>query len=177
MYAGTKHWACVCIDLRKEKHNNCMLSAKSVLTFAFWSLLHSVATLHCMSASKCSVPMHCGWYACWPSGLTMRFRLSTSPGSDHSIWLSHPLCLEQRSFILASHKSISPCDNTVTSTTDAMYSMYHVYVYSYVCKWVIYTITSITIMGLSLCTPHYWFYKIHYLFFLLQSEHYKRCIY
>ena len=62
----------------------------------------------------------------------MRFRLSTSPGSDHSIWLSHPLCLEQRSFILASHKSISPCDNTVTSTTDAMYSMYHVYVYSYV---------------------------------------------
>ena len=36
-----------------------------------------------------------------------------------------------------------------------MYSMYHVYVYSYVCKWVIYTITSITIMGLSLCTPHY----------------------
>ena len=176
MYAGAKHLACVCIDLRKEKHNNCMLSAKSALNFPFWSLLHSVATLHCMSASKCSVPMHCGWYAWWPSGLAMRFRLSTSPGSGHSIWLSHPLCLEQRSFILASHNEYITMW-WYRHVHNRCYVQYVSCVCVFLCKWVIYTITSITIVGLSLCTPHYWFYKIHYLSFLLQSEHYTRCIY
>ena len=136
-------------------------------------LLHCIACLQVSAVCPCiAVGMHAGPVA-WPCASDCPRVLVVT--NNYSLVI--PCAWNRGHSFWHLTMSISPCDDTIKSTTDAMYSMYHVYVYSYVCKWVIYTITSIIIMGLSLCTPHYWFYKIHYLFFLLQSEHYTRCIY